>query len=54
MDHEEIEGREGQGTLRAGTILGVKEPPQLFLLDEGRGAVLEQAPGAKTPDPKLR
>ena len=44
----------GQGTLRAGTILGVKEPPQLFLLDEGRGAVLEQAPGAKTPDPKLR
>jgi hypothetical protein len=42
-----------RGTLRAGAILGVREPPQLFLLDEGSGALLEQAPGAKAPELKL-
>jgi len=42
-----------RGTLRAGTILGIRQPPQVFLLDEGQGAVIDQAPGAEVPEIKF-
>lgn len=44
----------GEGTLRAGTILGVQQPPQLYMLDEIRGATLDRPKGGRILEFKIK
>jgi hypothetical protein len=44
----------GEGTLRAGTILGVQKPPQLFLLDQAGGATIKRPQGGRIPEFKIK
>jgi len=44
----------GEGTLRAGAILGVQKPPQLFLLDQARGATINRPQGGHVLEFKIK